>query len=108
MDKIDKWLLNKSFKMDRALLVTTTAGATSLDNLNNLLNEWGLSADTNAAVEEQDDTKYYQSPFNIYTDVQNSLDLRERKAATMTCLPPILHRLRLRQTVWATKQHIRC
>jgi ABC-2 type transport system permease protein len=81
MDKIDKWLLNKSFKMDRALLVTTTAGATSLDNLNNLLNEWGLSADTNAAVEEQDDTKYYQSPFNIYTDVQNSLDLSGKKSS---------------------------
>jgi ABC-2 type transport system permease protein len=81
VEKVDKWLHNKTLKMDRALLVTTSAGVTSLDNLNDLLNEWGLSADTSEAIEEQDDTKFYQSPFNIYTTVQSSLDLSGKKSS---------------------------
>lgn len=75
VQKIDDWLHDKTLKMDRTLLVTTTAGATSLDKLNGLLNEWGLSADTSAAVEETDSTKYLQSPLNIYADVDTSLSL---------------------------------
>jgi ABC-2 type transport system permease protein len=75
VEKIDKWLHDDTLKLDRTLLVTTSAGVASLDKLNDLLNDWGLSADTSSVVEEQEATRYYGSPLAIYTDVQSSVNL---------------------------------
>ena len=73
--KIDEFLSNKSSKLSRSLLVTTSAGAPNLAKLGSYLNEWGLSADTSAAVEETNQQKYVQTPLAIYTDVQSALNL---------------------------------
>ena len=73
--KIDAFLSNKSSTLSRSLLVTTSAGASSLAKLGSYLNEWGLSADTSAAIEETNQQKYVQTPLAIYTEVQSSLSL---------------------------------
>jgi ABC-2 type transport system permease protein len=84
IDKVDAFLNDKSSDLDRSLLVTCAPGQASLKNLGSYLEEWGLAADTNAAVEETSQSNYYSSPLYIFTDVQSGLDLGGKSSYSYT------------------------
>ena len=74
IDKIEAFLTDKTSTLDRSLLITAAPGQAKLEKLGAYLEEWGLAADTSAAVEETSQN-YYSSPLGIFADVQSDLDL---------------------------------
>lgn len=65
LDKLRAYLGNSERLEDLALIVTCFPGQGSLPKLEGFLEEWGVSANTDAVVAETDADRYFSSPINV-------------------------------------------
>lgn len=80
IDKLDKFLSDKTLAADRSILVTSSAGQSEMPKLAAFLKEWGISVTAGSAIMESDNSKYWDnqtnySAFNLFSDVQSTLSL---------------------------------
>lgn len=75
IDKVDAFLHDKSSTLDRSVLIASAPGEGKLDKLGTYLGQWGLSVDTNSAVEETNGQKYFRNPLYIFAETQTALSL---------------------------------
>lgn len=88
IEKLDKYLTNTSSTTDRTLLITYSAGQGGLTKLDAYLAEWGLSASGDTAVAETSQSNYFQSPLNLFADVQSNISLGGTSSAYSNLLVP--------------------
>lgn len=80
VDKLDKFLSNKSLAADRSLLVACAPGQKDFPKLSVLLKEWGIAVQSGVVL-ESDSKKYWYNPqqnysqVNLLADIQDTPDL---------------------------------
>lgn len=81
VDKLDKFLSDKSLAADRSLLVTYSPGQKEMPKLSTFLKEWGISVQQSGVILESNAQKYWYNQaqsypqVNIIADIQSSPDL---------------------------------
>lgn len=73
--KIESFLKNTKLASNRSVLITYSAGQSSLPKLASYLDEWGLRVDSESAVEETDSQKTYGNALYILANIQTTLSL---------------------------------